>query len=182
MMWNNHQKPVNYRGAVYGSKEMEFGKIEEVPRRVAGSFEVAVYSPKDDVPRDRWRGQGWSVADGRARSVTAQAYRSYVQSSRGELSVAKNIYVATRCGWFSCRSVCYLAAGRPVVIQDTGFSEILPTGQGVVVFSDTDQAERGVRAVECDYGTHQAAAREIARDYFDARRVLGDLLSRIGMG
>jgi hypothetical protein len=182
MMWNNYQKPVIHQDLVYGSKEMEFGKIEAVPGRVGGPFEVAVYSPKDDVPRERWRGQGWSVADGRVRSVTAQAYRSYVQSSRGELSVAKNIYVATRCGWFSCRSVCYLAAGRPVVLQDTGFSEVLPTGQGVVVFSDSGQAERGVRAVEGAYRSHQAAAREIARDHFDARRVLGDLLARVGMG
>jgi hypothetical protein len=181
MMWNNYQKPVEHEGVTYGSKEMEFGRIEEVPSRSAAPFEVAVYCPDDGVPRERWCSLGWSVADGRAVSVTAASYRSYLQRSRGELSVAKNIYVATHSGWFSCRSVCYLAAGRPVVVQDTGFSELLPVGEGVLAFANRDEAVRAVEAIERDYPAHQRAAREIARDRFDARRVLGELLERAGL-
>src|SRR5207244_2947564 len=97
-------------------------------------------------------------------------------------SVAKNIYVATRSGWFSCRSVCYLAAGLPVVVQDTGFSELLPSGQGVVAFRSLQDAVRGVEMIERDYAAHQKAAREIAGDYFDSGRVLGQLLGRLGLG
>jgi hypothetical protein len=182
MMWNNYQKPVVHEGVTYGSKELEFVRVEGLPARVPAPFEVAVYCPNDGVPRERWRSLGWSVVDGRAVSETAASYRSYVQGSRGEFSVAKNVYVATRCGWFSCRSVCYLAAGRPVVVQDTGFSELLPAGAGVVVFSDLDGAARGVAAVERDYATHWGAARELARDHFDAQRVLGDMLGKVGLG
>ena len=82
--------------------------------------------------------------------------------SRGEFSVAKNVYVATRSGWFSCRSVCYLAAGRPVVVQDTGFSELIPTGLGLLAFSTPEEAVSGIATVEADYPAHQAAARELA--------------------
>ena len=91
-------------------------------------------------------------------SRTAQSYREYIESSRGEFSVAKNVYVATRCGWFSCRSVCYLAAGRPVVVQDTGFSEQLPTGSGLLCFSTPDEAARALGQVESDYDRHRNAA------------------------
>jgi len=95
--------------------------------------------------------------------------------------VAKNVYAATRCGWFSCRSVCYLAAGLPVVVQDTGFSEFIPTGQGLFAFSNLDEAARGIEAVERDYARHQRAARELARTQFASDVVLGDLLRRIGL-
>jgi hypothetical protein len=93
--------------------------------------------------------------------------------------VAKNLYVATRSGWFSCRSVCYLAAGRPVVVQDTGFSEIIPTGQGLFAFTDLDGAVEALSRAEHDYAHHAAAARQVAGEHFDARRVLGDLLERV---
>jgi hypothetical protein len=182
MMWNNYQQPVVHEGVTYGSKELEFERVEELPARAPARFEVAVYSPKDEVPRDRWRALGWSVVDGRQKSETAASYRSYLQASRGEFSVAKNIYVATHCGWFSCRSVCYLAAGRPVVVQDTGFSELLPSGQGVVAFHSLQEAVRGVEMIEKDCAAHQKAAQEIAGDYFDSGRVLGQLLEQLGLG
>jgi hypothetical protein len=95
--------------------------------------------------------------------------------------VAKNVYVATRSGWFSCRSVCYLACRRPVVVQDTGFSDIIPTGNGVLAFSTPDEASEALRRVEADYDHHQAAARDIAASHFAAERVLGDLLRRVGI-
>lgn len=180
MTWKNFAETIEYGGVVYGTKEMEFARVEELPRRIGARMEVAVGGA--DPPRQRWRDLGWSVLDSQAVSVTPNDYRSYLARSRGEFSVAKNVYVATNSGWFSCRSVCYLAAGRPVVVQDTGFSEFLPTGRGLFAFSDLEGAVRAVEAVESVYASHQEAAREVARAHFDSDRVLGDLLGRVGLG
>ena len=119
--------------------------------------------------------------DSHSVSATPDEYRRYIQSSRGEFSVAKNFYVATRCGWFSCRSVCYLASGRPVVTQDTGFSAYIPTGEGLFAFSDLDEARQGLAAVERDYERHRQAALDVARRCFDSTRVLGRLLAEVGL-
>jgi hypothetical protein len=121
------------------------------------------------------------VVDAHDVSDTPEAYRRYIESSRGEFSVAKNVYAATRSGWFSCRSTCYLAAGRPVVVQDTGFSELIECGEGVLPFSTLEEAAEAVRRVERDYPRHQAAARRMAEDCFASERVLGDLLADIGL-
>lgn len=178
MTWKNFQETVEHAGVTYGTKEREFGRIEDLPRRTAGEFEVAVGG---DPPARRWRELGWSVRDAHDVSRTGDAYRAYVQASRGELSVAKHMYVATRCGWFSCRSVCYLAAGRPVVTQDTGFSEVVPTGEGLLAFTDGEGARAAVEEVERDYARHAAAARALARSRFEAGRVLEELLGTIGV-
>jgi glycosyltransferase involved in cell wall biosynthesis len=103
-------------------------------------------------------------------------YRRYVESSKGEWSVAKHGYVAGRPGWFSCRSACYLAAGRPVVVQDTGFGEVLQVGQGIVAFATLGEAVEGIRDVEARYSVHSRAAREIAEEYFNSDRVLAHLV------
>ena len=179
MTWNNFREPIEYRGVAYGTKEMEFGQIERLPLQVAAPLEVAVGG--SNPPIDRWRSLGWSVVASEDVSRTADDYRSYVQSSRGEFSVAKNVYVATRSGWFSCRSVCYLAASRPVVVQDTGFSDSIPTGAGLFAFSTLEEAVAAIEIVEADYAIHQRRAREIAAAYFDARIVLKDLLQQIGL-
>jgi hypothetical protein len=180
MTWNNFGRPVEYGGVTYGTKEMEFGKIEQLPRRVNTKLEVACGG--GEPPAARWKELGWSVVNSHDVSQTADDYRHYIQRSRGEFSVAKNLYVATRSGWFSCRSVCYLASGRPVVVQDTGFSDLIPCGQGVLAFTDLDSAAEAIEAVERDYASHSAAARNVAAAHFDPRRVLGDLLGRIGLG
>jgi hypothetical protein len=130
MTWDNFRRPIEHSGVTYGTKEREFGRVERLPARVRAGYPFEVAVGGADPPRSRWRELGWSVIDSHPVSRTAGGYRSYLQRSRGEFSVAKNVYVATRCGWFSCRSVCYLAAGRPVVLQNTGFSEVLPTGRG----------------------------------------------------
>lgn len=180
MTWNTFRKPVAYQGREYGTKEREFAKIEAIPSQVvAAPFEVAVGGP--DPPVDRWEGFGWRVVDAYSASATPSDYRDYLQASRGELSVAKNLYVAPRTGWFSCRSVCYLAAGRPVVVQDTGFTEFLPVGEGLLAFSTADEARDAVLRVESDYDRHRRAAREVAAECFDARRVLLDLLRQVGL-
>jgi hypothetical protein len=180
MTWENFSEAIEYGGVTYGTKEMEFGKVEALPSRTDAAFELAVGGSR--APREQWRRMGWSVVDSHSVSRTFNDYRAYIECSRGEFSVAKNVYVATRCGWFSCRSVCYLAAGRPVVIQDTGFSQTIRTGHGLFAFADLEEAVRGVRAVENDYRYHQEAAQDVARRYFDARVVLGELLDRIGLG
>jgi hypothetical protein len=179
MTWNNFRKPVEYQGRVFGTKEMEFAKIESLPRVQPGAqFELATGG--SGAPVEKWQEAGWHVIDSHSVSETLDDYRSYIQGSHGELSVAKNLYVATRSGWFSCRSACYLAAGRPVVVQDTGFSDILPTGEGLFAFTDGRQAEESIAAVEADYARHSRVAREVASEFLDARRVLGGMLSRIG--
>ena len=103
-------------------------------------------------------------------------YRDYIRTSKAEWSVAKNGYVVGRSGWFSCRSACYLAAGRPVVVQDTGFSSVLPTGDGILSFSTLDEAVAGIREVKARYRRHSQAAQEIAAEYFDSGKVLNRLL------
>jgi glycosyltransferase involved in cell wall biosynthesis len=104
------------------------------------------------------------------------SYRRYVQTSKAEWSVAKNGYVRGQAGWFSCRSACYLAAGRPVVVQDTGFGAALPVGEGILPFRTLEDAAEAIRAVEGDYVRHAKAARAIAEEYFDSDRVLSRLL------
>ena len=179
MMWNNYKKPIEHNGRTYGAKEMEFGRVEALPAHVPASFEVAV---NGEAPAQRWQALGWSVVNAHPKSVSLDAYRAYIQRSRGEFSVAKNVYVATHSGWVSCRSVCYLAAGRPVVVQETGFSGVIPTGRGLLSFSSLEEAASAVASIERDYEGHQRAARALAAEHFDAGRVLGDLLERAGLG
>jgi hypothetical protein len=179
MTWDNFRRPVEHDGRVYGTKEREFAKVEEIPKRLPeASFEVAVGG---DPPVDRWREIGWSVVDAPSTSVTPEAYREYVEGSRAEVSVAKNLYVATRSGWFSCRSACYLAAGRPVVLQDTGWSEVIPAGEGLLAFEDAEGAAAGVAAVERDYARHAEAARRVAGQHLASDVVLGRLLEEVGL-
>jgi hypothetical protein len=179
MTWNNFQKPVEHEGRFYGTKEVEFPKIERLPERCQGEhFEIAVGGARPPV--ERWSGLGWHVVDSHAVSTTARVYRDYIQQSRGEISVGKNLYVATKSGWFSCRSACYLASGRPVVLQDTGYSHVIPSGEGLFAFQDEFEAAGAIGKVTVDYERHSAAARELAREYLSTDRVLGSLLGKIG--
>jgi hypothetical protein len=180
MSWDNYLKPVEHGGRSYGSKGPEFARVENLPSLVDVELEVATGGVRPPV--ERWRSLGWSPADSQAISTTLDVYRSYVAGSRGEFSVAKNIYVDTGSGWFSCRSACYLAAGRPVVLQDTGFSDVIPEGKGLLAFRTLDEAVRAIETVEDDYEGHCGAARQVALDYLDSERVLADLLARIGLG
>jgi hypothetical protein len=140
-------------------------------------FEVAVGGASPPV--EQWRRMGWTAINSHTVSRTIDEYRRYIQRSRGEFSVAKNVYVATRSGWSSCRSVCYLAAGRPVVVQDTGFSEIIPSGEGLVAFSSIEDAVTAVNTIESSYEFHQRRAREIAAQYYASDLVLRRLLKQI---
>jgi hypothetical protein len=179
MTWDNFRRPIKFGTKVYGTKEMEFSGVESLPGRVRARFEVAVGGASP--PAEHWRSLGWSVIDSHGVSATVDDYCGYIERSRGEFSVAKNVYVATRCGWSSCRSVCYLAAGRPVVVQDTGFSDIIPSKEGVIAFKSLEEAVDAITAVEADYSRHQQCARHIAENYFASDVVLRQLLQRTGI-
>jgi hypothetical protein len=182
MSWKpfqHYKKEIVHNGSAYGAKEIEFQKFASVPTRVPVALEVAVGGT--NAPVAEWRNAGWNVVDAAPISADPAPYRDYIQNSRAEFSVAKNIYVATHCGWFSCRSVCYLAAGLPVVVQDTGFSELIPTGAGLFAFSSVEDAVRGIEAVESDYRTHRRAARDLACTHFASGVVLGGMLNKIGL-
>jgi len=177
MSWRE-LKPIEHQGLRYGGKEMEFEKIEALPRHTAARLEMATGG---HAPIERWRALGWSVIDSHSVSACATDYRSYLEGSRGELSVAKNTYVATHCGWFSCRTACYLAAGRPAVVQDTGFSRLFSCGEGVIPFRDLAGAAAGLERVEADYAMHARAARKFAESHLASDIVLGSLLERAGV-
>ena len=120
---------------------------------------------------------GWKIVDASEVCPDFHSYRRYIHRSKAEWSIAKGGYVVGKSGWFSCRSACYLAAGRPVVVQDTGFSKVLPTGEGVIGFSTFDEAEAGIREIEANYQHHAKAAEDIAEAYFDSDKVLARLLA-----
>jgi len=179
MTWDNFRRPIEHDGAVYGTKEREFAAIEDLPRRTRLPLEVAVGGHQPPIAH--WQQLGWSVRSSEAVSRTTASYRSYVASSRGEFSVCKNVYAATRSGWFSGRSACYLAAGRPVVLQDTGFADVLPTGRGLLAFDSGEAAVAALAAVEGDHAHHAAAARAFAERHLAADVVLGQLLRDVGL-
>jgi glycosyltransferase involved in cell wall biosynthesis len=177
MNWTSY-RPVQFNGQSYGQKDQELRRFLDLPRAVEPiQLELALAAGRTDrAPYDLLRRHGWRLADPDVVCADIEAYARYIKGSRGEWSVAKNAYVVGAPGWFSCRSACYLAAGRPVVVQDTGFPEVIPTGLGVVAFEDAATAAQGVRDVDGDWARHSTAARELAAEYFDARRVLARLL------
>jgi hypothetical protein len=177
MNWTSY-KPVVYGNRSYGQKDLEFLRFQELPHLIAPTaLEIAVNAGKTRrTPRHLLAHKGWRVVDPADVCPDLDSYRDYIESSKAEWSVAKNGYVVGQPGWFSCRSACYLAAGRPVAVQDTGFSAVLPTGEGLLAFSTVEEAVRSIREIEADYQRHAKAAREIATEYFDATRVLTRLI------
>ena len=178
--WKQLWREITFKGETYHwSKHYEFLKVLDLPARCGGAFELALtgYEPSDRVLLEE---HGWAVVDAAALSSDLDRYRDYIRQSYGEFTVAKDQNVRFRTGWFSDRSAAYLAAGRPVVTQDTGFSSSLPTGRGLFAFSTVEEAAAAVDAIASDYGRHQAAARAIAAEYFDHRVVLPALLKECG--
>jgi hypothetical protein len=149
----------------------------DLPARARGPFELAlgIHPEERDDLAAIVRG-GWRLVDP-AVAATPGGYAAFVRASWAEIGIAKQGYVVSRCGWFSDRSVCYLASGRPVIAQDTGFGAWLPSGTGVIPFSSAEEAAAAIAELRCDYGRHQRAARELAETVFDSDRVLGELLA-----
>jgi hypothetical protein len=177
--WQNRGKDIQYRGdTYYWTKDREFCRWIDLPVRCSVPFELATDVSGEAralLERHRWR-----LSSSLAVSQDAARYRSYILSSRGEFTVARDQYVRPRTGWFSDRSACYLAAGRPVITQDTGFGKFLPTGKGLFAFGSLEEVLTAVDAIESDPEGHGRAAREIAAEYFAAERVVGSLMERAG--
>ena len=198
MSWNAFKGKLIYQGKEYKSKDIEFEKLISLPERANVPFLIAVGGI---TTRWKWfelnnwqivsrflsemarskkfkqlASSGWEVADGPSLTLTPQQYHQLISDSRGEFSVAKNVYVAMRTGWFSCRSACYLAAGKPAVVQETGFGSVLPTGEGIVSFSTLEEAVAAIELVESDYERHAKAARAISEEYFDSDKILNQLI------
>jgi hypothetical protein len=159
---------------VGGNKDVEFLRFLDLPSRVGPRFELAINGPQQFLER-----HGWPTLPAMAVSRTPSGYRDFIQRSRGEFGVAKHTYVTTRSGWFSDRTACYLAAGRPAVVQDTGWSAHLPSGEGLLAFSTFDEAADAIARVDADYDRHAAQAAALAHDCFEATTVLGRLLEKI---
>jgi hypothetical protein len=180
--WRGPYGPVEYEGRTYGLRVHEFRRFLGLPVLTGRRFEVALdihAAEEDDLAR--LREGGWALADPAVVAATPEAYRDYIHGSGAELMVAKNMYVESRSGWFSDRSICYLASGRPVLAQDTGFRERYPVGEGLLGFSDVDEACAGVEEIVSDPARHQRAARAIAEAHFDSRVVLPRLLAELGI-
>jgi GT2 family glycosyltransferase len=179
--WRQEGEDLEFEGETYHwSKHHEFHKVLDLPTRTEQPFELALASYDDGVLR-MLEEHGWRVRPAAEISYDLDAYRRYITQSRGEFTVAKDQNVRLRSGWFSDRAATYLAAGRPVINQDTGFGNALPTGEGLFAFSTMDEAVAAVEAINADYERHSAAARAIAREYFDARLVLSRLLAEVGL-
>jgi hypothetical protein len=178
--WHNKGKYVDYKGErYYWTKDREFEHFLDLPLRRNVPFELAVGVP-DDV-RVRLEQNRWRQRSSIDLSASVTGYREYIQRSHGEFTVARDQYVRPRTGWFSDRSACYLAAGRPVITQDTAFGKVLPTGHGLFAFSTMDDILAAIDAIESDYQGHCRAAHDIADEYFSAERVVGSLMSRAGL-
>jgi hypothetical protein len=171
MQWHSYREVV-YEGVTYGNKDKEFLKFIDIPQLTKQGFQIAL---SGGFP-DELSQYGWEVIPGWIASFTPESYQKFVQASRAEFGVAKQGYVATKGGWFSDRSVCYLASGKPILVQDTGLSDWLPIGEGILTFRDRKEVVNGVEAINTDYERHRQAARRLAEEYFDSDKVLSSLL------
>jgi hypothetical protein len=198
--WKQLGRDVEFRGETYRwSKHHELLAVVDLPRRAAVPLELALgLAGARAAEPGHWEAvpaigmtaderqlldeNGWALADAHAFTTDPWQYRDYVRASRAEFTVAKDQYVRLRTGWFSERSACYLAAGRPVVTQDTGFGDVLPTGEGLFAFRTAPEALAAFEAIESDYARHSRAASELAEEYFAAEKVLARMLADLGLG
>ncbi|HTL54730.1 MAG TPA: hypothetical protein VL361_03590 [Candidatus Limnocylindrales bacterium] len=172
MQWRSYAE-AKHDGRSYGNKNKEFPKFIDLPRQTSQAFRIAVTG----APPGLLQAHGWEVVEGWKASRTLEDYQLFVQQSRAEFCVAKQGYVAAQAGWFSDRSICYLASGRPVLVEDTGLADWLPIGKGIITFGDVREAQLGVEKILNDYPAHQAAGRRLAEEIFASERVLPPLLN-----
>jgi len=180
--WHNRGKDLCFRGETYRwSKHLSFSRLADLPGRTAQELELAV-EIDDPTEVAAFQRNGWVLTNPLAVSRDIDVYHEYICGSRGEFTVSKDVVTRTRSGWFSDRSVCYLAAGKPVVTQETGFSKYIPTGRGLFAFSTAEEVLAALDVINHDYTAHARAAREIAREYFDSRTILSHMLQDVGIG
>jgi hypothetical protein len=180
--WENKGKNIEFAGTDYlWSKHVNFMRFLDLPRsRPQTCFEMAMLPPDDGVRR-HVEGAGWRLADPRPVSADMASYQDFIAGSRGEFTVAKDIYVRPNSGWFSDRAVCYLASGRPVVTMRTGFTTYCPAGEGLFDYATHQEALAAIDAIAADYRRHGRAARDVAAAYFGAGPVIGDLMRQAGL-
>lgn len=179
--WSQPWRDVSIDGLVYTwSKDQEFQKVLDLPTRLGNRFELAL-SSYEDADRRLLEGHGWQVTPAMGFSTDLVAYRDFIAGSAGEFTVAKDQNVRLKTGWFSDRSATYLAAGRPVITQDTGFGGAIPTGEGLFAFSSEEEVLEAVERIDREPQRHRRAARELAVEYFAAETVLGEMLAQMGM-
>lgn len=172
---------ITHEGRFYGQKAHSLREFMSIPTLTGQRFVLAMaIHPEEAGDLEALRSNGWELTDPQTVASTPDAYRRFIRGSRGEFGIAKAGYVRSRSGWFSDRSACYLASGRPVLAQETGFSSFLPTGKGLLAFEQPDDVVEAMEAVNADYAGHSRAARSIAEEHLDAGLVLGRLLERVG--
>lgn len=182
--WKQEWREIDFKGETYHwSKHFEFLKVLDLPARARhtnAQFEMALSRVMEDERR-MLEEHGWQVRDALAFGEDLDTYRDYVASSRGEFTVAKDQNIRLKSGWFSDRAVTYLASGRPVITQETGFSNVLPCGEGLLPFSTLDDAVAAVESVQANYARHRRAASRVARECFSYDVVLPRLLEDVGL-
>jgi hypothetical protein len=180
--WRGAYGPLEYQGKTYGLRVHEFRKFAQLPCLSGRPFQLALdIHPVEVKDIVLLTDNGWSLVDPGIVAGDPWAYQAYIQGSKAEFMVAKNIYVQANSGWFSDRSICYLASGKPVLAQDTGLKQLYPTGEGLLTFSTLEEALAGVEELSRNYARHARAARALAEDYFNSDKVLGRLLGKLGV-
>lgn len=178
MSWQAH-KEVSYLNQVYGQKDKEFSKFLELPSLTHQPLEIGVSG--SNIPSKTLEANGWKIKNANEISCSLKDYHNYLAASKGELCIAKNVFVATNSGWFGERAGYYMQKGRPVVSQETGFSQHIPCGEGLFAFENNEQAVAAIESVVSNYDHHSKKAKEIVGDYFDAEKVLEKMLTVIGI-
>jgi hypothetical protein len=178
--WRGAYGPIEWDGRTYGLRVHEFRKFVELPDLSGLPFELALDIDEAETrDLDLLRTHGWELVDPGRVASDPVVYQRYVAASKAEFVVAKNLYVDTRSGWFSDRSACYLASGKPVVAQDTGLEGLYPLGEGLVTFRTVDEAAAAVHEIAGDYRRHARVARELAEAYFNSDLVLANLIDAV---
>jgi len=179
--WENKGKNIEFEGEQYvWSKHVNFLRMLDVPKAAGAAFTMAMLPPTPEIEK-QVTAAGWRLTDPRPVSASIDAYGDFIRGSRAEFTVAKDIYVRPKSGWFSDRSVCYLASGRPVVTMATEFSRFYPVGEGLFEYTDKPGALAAIAAVNADYARHARAARRLAEEFFAAERVVGKMMKDAGL-
>ena len=181
MNWASYA-PIEWQGKPYGQKDLEFEKFKLLPKLTPQHLEMAMgQGVGSKRPTEELRALGWTILEAGDVLPDHRSYHEFLRTSKAEWSVAKHGYVAARTGWFSCRTACYLALGRPAVVQETGWSDYIPAGDGLLAFSTLDEAVDAIADINDHYAEHQAAARALAEQFFEAKKVCNDLLVQAGL-
>jgi hypothetical protein len=180
--WRGAYGSIRHNGQTFGAKAHEFRKVLDLPRLSGSSFEIALQiHPADRKDLEALTGCGWTIREPQLAAGSCDDFRRYVRSSSAEFSVAQGVYVDTNSGWFSDRTVRYLASGRPALVHETGFSRHIPTGQGLLAFRTIEEAVEGAARIVRDYPAHCRAARRLAEEFFDCRVIIRRLAGDIGL-